>query len=58
MNKLSTRIGILLLGTAFLVSVLIASGCGSNSDVQPDAKSNYSAPMTKKAKAGPMGATE
>ena len=58
MIKLSTRIGALLLGLVFLASVLIASGCGSSSDVQPDAKSNYSQPMSKKAKAGPMGGTE
>jgi len=52
MNTLSTRIGVLALGLVFLVSVLIASGCGSNSDVQPDAKSNYDQPVQKK-KQGP-----
>jgi len=58
MNKLFTRFGILLLGLAFLISVLIASGCGSSSDVQPDAKSNYSQPMKKKPQAGPIGETQ
>ena len=53
MNTLSARIGVLALGLAFLVSVLVAAGCGSSSDVQPDTKSNYNQPMQKKKMAGP-----
>jgi len=53
MNRLSAKIGILALGLAFLLATLAAAGCGSNSDVQPDSKSNYQAPMKAK-KGGPM----
>jgi len=57
MHKLSTKISVLVLGAAFLFSVLVACGCGSSGDVQPDAKSNYSAPISKKKQPGPS-ATE
>jgi len=51
MKTLSARIAILGLGLAFLVS-MVAAGCGSNNDVQPDAKSNYNQSMQKKKTAG------
>jgi len=53
MNTLSARIGVLALGLAFLISALVAAGCGSSSDVQPDAKSNYNQPMQKKKATDP-----
>ncbi len=47
------RVFILMLGAAFLISVLAAAACSSN-DVSPGQKDNYTQPIAKKKGPGSL----
>jgi len=51
MNKLHTRLAILVLGLAFAFSVLAGSGCQPSNDIQPD--KSYGQPIKGKGKPQP-----